>query len=207
MTDALHTYDHARWQDRDPSLPEVVDLARHLAARLPDPAQHTGRDQAAVHQLIAVVKLLPIVSDTGQHPQAIETAAKAAHNGLEILRQLDYHQPLGDAANDLLPTSAFLYRLAHRAVNGLCRLGGSGDCVGDGRVRVFVYDPFRTESEPGCPGHAADEARRWDHGHTVEVVLIGQPDHTRDVLLRLDGDLNPAPRCYTTPPDEKPRTR
>ncbi|MEU1674823.1 hypothetical protein ABZ752_22750 [Streptomyces roseifaciens] len=187
------------WQD-DPSAAEVRYYARQLVAELPE--QPNRDDKAAVrHQLEALEGLLKLTAREGDDFASC-AAATAAATAMDLLRQIDYHQAVGDAANDLLPLAMRMARTARQAERKGCRLGGDGPCDDTGlRARVILYDAFGPdEHDPGCPDHVAGDAERWDHGGEVEVFLVGPRAACEAVLNRLGGALVPRPRWAEKPP-------
>ncbi|NGO68557.1 hypothetical protein [Streptomyces boncukensis] len=130
----------------------------------------TAPDAAEVRQLLATAH----ADDDGRGLDS----ARAVGEQMETLRARSCHQPVGDAANDLLPAAMRLVRTARQAAVGGCRRGGTGPCSGDERVRVVVYDGCVDVRVPACPEHAAEEAERWDHGRSVEVLLLGAREAT-----------------------------
>ncbi|MFE5873027.1 hypothetical protein ACFQ6V_30850 [Streptomyces roseifaciens] len=189
------------WAD-DPTADEVRYYALQLAAELPE--QPDGDDKAAVrHQLEALEGLLKLTAREGNN-HATYAAATAAAAAMDLLRRIDYHQAVGDAANDLLPLAMRMARTARQAERRGCRLGGDGPCDDTGlRARVRLYDAFgMDERDPGCPLHVAEDARCWDHGGEVEVVLVGPRDARRATLSHLHGQWQFMPRWVEVPPQK-----
>ncbi|MFE9764756.1 hypothetical protein ACFYPC_09535 [Streptomyces sp. NPDC005808] len=182
------TYVLTTWPD-DPTHREVRALASHLAHRLPEPADHDS-DQA--RELLAELRAA-LDRMTGTKTPAVSDAEAAATH-LELLRSTQYAHPLGDRANALV-------RTARQAERGGCRHGGPDACDSPTlRLRVVVYDPWCDEHDPACPWHAAQDALRWDHGRTVEVVLVGPRAACEAAQGHLRGQLSPLPRWTATMP-------
>lgn len=177
-------YATTTWPD-DPTPEEVASLAAYIAARLPQP---DSTDEPAVHALLTTAHHL-LRSD-----ELTVTVAQQARECIDRLRHLTYATDTGRTFSDLAPAGWRLLRTARAAASGGCRLGAGNPCDGVGRVRVFVHDAFITQRPPGCPRHAAEEAVRWDHGRSVEVVLVGPEDACVATRARIGNRLSPTPK-------------
>jgi hypothetical protein len=189
------TYLMTTWPD-DPTPNEVRALAAHLADRLTQPADHhSDKGRELLAELHAALQRLTRAT-------ALDvTDTEAVATRLELLRSTEYHRPLGDHANALVPTGWRLVRTARQAERGGCRHGGPDACDSTGlRLRVVLFDPWCDEHDPACPWHAAQDALRWDHGRTVEVVLVGPRAACEAAQAHLHGQMSPLPRWTATMP-------
>ncbi|MFH8993141.1 hypothetical protein [Streptomyces sp. NPDC017940] len=183
-------YTTTTWPE-DPTHDEVRSLAAYIAARLPRPGDCTNPT------LRPLLEETHALLDTDDLPvQATEQVSAA----IDRLRLHTYATHAGRLYSDLAPAAWALVRTARSAATGGCRLGSGSACDGDGRVRLFIYDTFVSEKPPGCPQHAADEATRWDHGRSVEVVLVGPEEACLDTQARIGSRLSPAPKWVPVPP-------
>lgn len=173
-------FDTADWPG-DPSLEETKALAAYIVAQVPDVSRlPVSRETPTGRHMIAARAALLGITQAATAADTVKPARTVAE-ALEMLSHVAYHRRIGDLANSLRPAGYRLVRTARRAAAGGCRLGGDGECSGPERVQIFVFDPWMTERDPGCPPHAAEEARRWDHGGSVEVVLVGEEEACRKV--------------------------
>lgn len=186
-----YTFDPAAFGG-DPTPEEVTAIAKHLACRFPAdapipegiPARLTAEIIAALGRLAGDPALYAGTS------LSAEGDARAVVELLDGLRSADYHKPLGDLANNLLPWGALLFRTARQAAAaaGSCRLGGPGPCDGPERVQLTAHSAFGKDAEMiGCPRHIASEALKWDHRGEVELTLAGDKDPVMRVQARLSG--------------------
>ncbi|WP_367137057.1 MULTISPECIES: hypothetical protein [Streptomyces] len=200
------TFDAAGWPG-DPGLEETKALAAYISAEIPDASglpesreTPTGREMTAARSALLDIAQAATAADT------VKPAQEAAE-AIEALSYVAYHQRIGDLANRLRPAGYRLLRTARQAAAGGCRLGGEGKCSGPERVRLFVYNPWVIEGDPGCPRHAAEEARSWDHGGSVEVVLVGEEETCRKVRRELAEEYGrqgiPLPRWGRTAPKSR----
>lgn len=189
------TYVITAWPD-DPTPNEVRALAAHLAHRLPEAADdHSDKGR----ELLA--ELRTALDDMARAKSPAISDAEGVATRLELLRSTEYARPLGDRANALVPTGWRLVRTARQAERGGCRHGGPDACDSATlRLRVVLYDPWCDEHDPACPRHAAQDALRWDHGRTVEVVLVGPREACEAAQDHLHGQMSPLPRWTATMP-------